>query len=332
MNAHPLAERKILVSGAAGFIGSHLTEKLFSIGAHLKVFIHYNSLNSVGYLKEFLSQHKDKVEVIFGDVRDLDTVYHSLKGVEILFHLAAIISVPYSTIHPQEVTSTNINGTLNFLLASRGSSVKRIIHTSSSEVYGSALYTPIDEKHPRQPQSVYAASKVAADALCYSFFRSYETPVVMCRPFNTFGPRQSDRAVIPTIISQALRKKEISLGILSTRRDFTYVSDTVDGMIALSKTDAAIGQEINLGAGQDISIEELVYLISDLIGTHVKIKAQKERFRPTSSEVHQLLSNNQHMQALTGWKPTISLKEGLQKTIAWIEKNILLYDLNDYRL
>lgn len=332
MNNNNLQKKKVLVTGAAGFIGSHLVERLIELGAIVKAFVHYNSFYHVGHLKEVLSYEKDRLEVIFGDIRELDTVRKSLNNIDFVFHLASIISVPYSTVHPQEIISTNASGTLNILLACQDSSVQKVIHTSSSEVYGSALYTPIDEKHPRQPQSVYAASKVAADALCFSFYRSYETPVVVCRPFNTYGPRQSDRAVIPTIIVQALKRKEIHLGNLMTRRDFTYISDTVEGFIALALSEKTVGQDINLGVGQDISIEELVYLISDLMGTRLKVKSDKERFRPSLSEVYQLMSNNMLACNLTQWQPKVSLKEGLQKTIAWIEKNISLYDSHHYRL
>ncbi|MBI2027083.1 MAG: SDR family NAD(P)-dependent oxidoreductase [Deltaproteobacteria bacterium] len=332
MKKNDLQNKKILITGAAGFIGSHLTERLVQLGASVKAFVHYNSFSDVGHLKETFSSRHNQLEIVYGDIRELDSVRHAVKGSDLVFHLASIISVPYSTMHPQEVFTTNVTGTLNVLLACQDSSVQKLLQTSSSEVYGSALYTPIDEKHPRQSQSVYAASKVSADALCYSFYRSYNLPVAICRPFNTYGPRQSGRAVIPTIISQALRKKEINLGTLTTRRDFTYVTDTVEGLIEVCLSNKTVGHEVNLGVGYDISIEELVNLISDLLGTKLKIKTEKKRLRPPTSEVSQLLSNNALVKNFTDWLPKVSFKHGLQNTIAWIEKNISSYDLHEYRL
>jgi NAD dependent epimerase/dehydratase len=308
--------KKVFVTGSAGFIGSHLVHALQESGARVTAFVHYNSRNDVGYLANLPG--RADVDIVFGDVRDLALMRTAMQGKDVVFNLASLISVPYSYTHPQEVLETNVGGTMTCLIAARDCGVKRFLQVSSSEVYGSALYVPIDEKHPKQPQSVYAGSKIAADAMAMSFWYSYEFPVTVCRPFNTFGPRQSDRAVISNIIAQALRSNEIQLGAVDTRRDFTFVTDTAAGMIAMASADAALGEELNLGTGDDVSIRDVVHLVGEILDKKLVIVSDANRMRPTTSEVTRLLSGNQRARDLTGWAPKVTLKEGLRQTVEWI--------------
>jgi len=282
----------VLVTGAGGFIGSHLVEELARQGAKLRCFVRYNSRNDPGLLKMLPYEVRENLEIVSADLTSPEAVREAVEGTEIVFHLGAIISIPYSYAHPREVLAANVQGTLNVLLAARDAGVGRVVHTSTSEVYGSAEYVPIDEKHPLCAQSPYSASKIAADKLAESFGRSYALGVVTVRPFNTYGPRQSDRAVIPTIITQALTGDEVYLGATHPRRDLTYVSDTVAGLIAAGYGEDLEGQTINLGSGQDISIGDLGYRIIDLVGRDVKLVFDATRIRPQASEVQQLLADN----------------------------------------
>lgn len=295
------------------------------MGCKVRAFIRYNSRRDPGLLRFLPEDTRRRIDFIFGDLRDLHAVNDAMLGTEIVMHLGALIDIPYSYYRPAEVVETNIIGTLNVLLAARESGVKRIIHTSSSEVYGTAQHVPISEDHPLQGQSPYSASKIGADKLAESFYRSYNTPVVTIRPFNTYGPRQSTRAVVPTIITQALTSDVIQLGTLHTRRDLTYVSDTVDGLIKAAISPSIEGQTINLGSGNDISIQELVTQITSLIGQAKPIHIDASRLRPEKSEVQRLLSDNHRAKELLGWQPQVTLHEGLQKTIDWIRENLDFY-------
>ena len=322
---------KILVTGAEGFIGSHLTEMLVEKGYKVKAFVRYNFKNDWGWLER--SKYLKDIEIYTGDIRDYDSVYDSMKDVNIVFHLAALIGIPYSYISPLAYIKTNTEGTYNVLEAARKLNVKRVIHTSTSEVYGTAQYVPIDEKHHYNPQSPYAASKAAADHLALSYYRSFDLPVTIIRPFNTFGPRQSARAIIPTIISQILAgKKQIKLGNLSPTRDLTYVKDTVNGFITVGLHEKTVGDVYNLGTGREVSIGDLAKKIMDLIGTKVEIITDEKRIRPEKSEVERLLSNPEKAMKLTGWKPQYTLEEGLIETISWIKNNMEYYKVDIYNV
>ena len=320
----------VLVTGAGGFIGSHVVEELARRGAKVRCFVRYNSRNDPGLLKMLPYEVRENLEIVSADLTSPEAVEQAVEGAEIVFHLGAIISIPYSYAHPREVLEANVQGTLNVLLAARDAGVGRVVHTSTSEVYGSAEYVPIDEKHPLCAQSPYSASKIAADKLAESFGRSYGLGVVTVRPFNTYGPRQSDRAVIPTIIAQALTGNEVYLGATHPRRDLTYVSDTVDGLIAAGYGEDLEGQTINLGSGQDISIGDLGYRIIDLVGRDVELVFDATRIRPQASEVQQLLADNSKATELLGWRPQVELDEGLQLTIDWISNRLSLYSPDDY--
>jgi NAD dependent epimerase/dehydratase len=319
-------EKEVLVTGSEGFIGSALTEKLLEMGAHVKGFVLYNFKGDLGWVAH-LSR---KIELYFGDVRDYNAVEDSMQGVDTVFHLAASVSVPYSILHPRETVDTNIFGTLNVLKAAQVKKTRRVVHISSSETFGTPKYVPIDEKHPPNPQSPYAASKVAADSLCKSFYYSYGLPVVIIRPFNTFGPRQSPRAVIPTIILQLLNGDVLKLGNIGTSRDFTYVEDTVKGIL-LGGLLEANGEEINLGTGTEISIDNLAKLIARLIGRDkYTIREDRSRVRRQEAEVMRLISDNAKAKNLLHWKPAYTLEEGLAKTIRWFKKYRGLYKNLDY--
>jgi len=315
-----LKNKKVLVTGAGGFIGSHLTEALLERGASVRAFIRYNSRNHWGYLEELPSHKKSEIEVIAADLRDFQAVSKSVKGMDIVFHLGALIGIPYSLNYPFDVVATNINGTLNILQASLDQSVSYTIHTSTSEVYGTAQYIPIDEKHPLQPQSPYAASKVAADKLAESFYRAYNLPVSILRPFNTFGPRQSLRAVIPTIATQLLEGEKLLLGNLEPRRDFTYVADTVNGFIHLAERPKVEGEVFNLGTGKDISVREMIELISRTLGVEARVEVDAARTRGNQLEVMQLLSDNSKAANILGWKPSFTLEEGIRRTVNWVKE------------
>ncbi len=322
--------RTALVTGAAGFIGSHLVEALLEQGVQVRAFVRYSSDHHIGNLRWLPAEKRAALEIVFGDLRDWDAVLSAARGVDAIFHLGALIAIPYSYRQPRDVVDVNVGGTLNVLLAARELGTPRLVITSTSEVYGTAQYEPIDEKHPLHPQSPYAASKVAQDALALSFYATYELPVRIVRPFNTFGPRQSARAVIPTIISQALAQDEVRLGALHPTRDLTYVSDTVRGFLLAAESEAALGQVVNLGTGQTISIGELARRIIALIGRDVPIVSDAQRVRPAKSEVLRLRSNNALARELIGWQPLISLDEGLQRTIDWIAEHLDLFDPRRY--
>ncbi len=320
----------VLVTGAGGFIGSHLTEQLVRDGAKVRCFAHYNSRNDPGLLRLLPYEIQEGLEIVMGDLRDPEGVRKAVDGVEIIFHLGAIIPIPYSYVHPREVMETNAGGTLNVLLAARDVGVRRLIHTSTSEVYGTAEYVPIDEKHPLNAQSPYSASKIAADKLVESFHLCYGLPAVTVRPFNTYGPRQSDRAVIPTIVAQALTQDKVLLGAMQPRRDLTYVTDTVSGLIAAACAENVEGQVINLGCGEDISIEALAQRIIQLTGRDTELVFDATRIRPPRSEVQQLLADNTKAGKLLSWEPEVALEEGLRITIEWISNRLSLYSPHEY--
>ena len=313
------SEKFVLVTGADGFIGSHLVEMLVLSGYQVKALSQYNSFNNWGWLEDINCQ--DKIEVITGDIRDPNFCKYITKNIDIIFHLAALIAIPYSYIAPDSYVDTNIKGTLNICQAAKENGNIRVIHTSTSEVYGTAKYVPIDEKHPLQAQSPYSASKIAADAMAMSFYNSFELPVTIARPFNTYGPRQSARAVIPTIITQISNGvKDIKLGDLSPTRDFNYVEDTCKGFIAIAEEDATIGETINIGSNYEISIEDTLKIIKDLMQSDVKFITDEQRIRPEKSEVFRLWCDNTKLEKLTGYKSKFDIKQGLQKTIEWITK------------
>jgi dTDP-glucose 4,6-dehydratase len=322
--------RPVLITGAGGFIGSHLTEALLRAGARVRVFVRYNARNDPGLLRFLSRQDFESLEIITGDLRDPDAIRQAVKGVSHVFHLGALIAIPYSYRHPVEVVESNIIGTLNVLLAARDLGVERLVHTSSSEVYGSALRVPIDEEHPLQGQSPYSASKIGADKLAESFYRSYNLPVVTLRPFNTFGPRQSARAVIPTMISQALSGDTIRLGNLDTRRDFTYVSDTVAGFLKIAETPGVEGETINLGTGYDVRIGDLAEQIVAMLDHPVKIVVESHRLRPEKSEVQRLISDNRRALERLGWAPQVDINTGLRRTVDWIRENLAEYATDRY--
>ncbi|MFN8387140.1 MAG: SDR family NAD(P)-dependent oxidoreductase [Anaerolineales bacterium] len=322
--------RKVLVTGAGGFIASHLVERLVAEGARVRAFVRYNSRNDLGMLKLILPDVFSQLEIVQGDLRDNEAVRTAVKGVDTVFHLGALIAIPYSYVNPREVIDVNVMGTLNVLMAARDHGTRRVVHTSTSEVYGTAQYVPIDEKHPLQGQSPYSASKIGADRIAESFFRSFSVPVVTLRPFNTFGPRQSARAVIPTIISQALTRDEVKLGSLEPSRDFTFVADTVEGFLRVASADNALGEEINLGNDNTIRIGDLAEKIFSIIGKTPKLIADPQRVRPGKSEVMKLWASNQKAKEMIKWEPRVSLDDGLRLTIEWISSHLDLYRPDQY--
>jgi NAD dependent epimerase/dehydratase len=327
--------KTVLVTGADGFIGSHLVECLIKEGYKVKAFVYYNSFNSWGWLDTLPKEILNQIEIFAGDIRDPNGVRTAVKGTDIIYHLAALIAIPYSYHSPDSYVDTNVKGTLNILQAARDFNIERVIVTSTSEVYGTALYVPIDEKHPKQGQSPYSASKIGADAMADSFFRSFKLPVTIVRPFNTFGPRQSARAVIPTIITQLLAgKTEIKLGAVHPTRDLLFVKDTAKGFIEIAASAKTIGEEINIATGEEISIGDLATKIISIINPSAKIVSDEIRLRPEKSEVERLLGSAERIRALTSWKPEYNLDTGLAETISWFreEENRRNYKADIYNV
>lgn len=320
--------KRVLVTGAGGFIASHLTEELVRLGAKTRAFCRYTSHNSRGWLEN--CEAASDIEFIHGDIRDSDSVAVAARDIDVAFHLAALIAIPYSYDAPRSYVATNITGTLNVLDAARRFDIERVVNTSTSEVYGTAQYVPIDEKHPLQGQSPYSATKISADKMAESYFRSFETPVVTARPFNTYGPRQSSRAVIPTIVTQALKGGPIKLGSLTPTRDLNFVGDIVRGFLAIGVARNVFGEVINLGSGKAISIGDLARLICEIVGRDSGITADRSRRRPDASEVEQLCADASKAERLTGWQPKVSLRQGLSETIAWIGNNLKHYRVGEY--
>lgn len=307
--------KNILVTGADGFIGSHLTELLLSEGYNVRALSQYNSFNNWGWLEEV---HHPSLEVVTGDVRDADFCRHITRGMDTVFHLAALIAIPYSYVAPDSYVDTNIKGTLNMCQAARDEGVERLLVTSTSEVYGTAKYVPIDERHPRQPQSPYSATKIGADAIAMSFFNAFSLPVSIVRPFNTYGPRQSARAIIPTIITQiASGKREIKVGDLTPTRDFNFVKDTARGFLAIARCKEAVGKEINIATGTEVSMQQTLDTIAEVMGADITWVRDEQRIRPSKSEVFRLCGDNTLITSLTPWRPAVSLREGLEKTAEW---------------
>ncbi len=324
---------RVLVTGADGFIGSHLTEELVKSGEKVTAFCLYNSFGTLGWIDTLPKEIRSEIEIFTGDVRDPNGVRTAMRGQQRVFHLAALIAIPFSYHSPDSYVDTNIKGTLNVLNAARELGAERVMVTSTSEVYGTAQYVPIDEKHPFQGQSPYSATKIGADRLAESFYRSFDLPVTIVRPFNTYGPRQSGRAVIPTIISQLLAgQQEIHLGKLSPTRDFNFVKDTAHGFMAIADCPAAIGQELNIATGEEHSIGDLANELIAQINPNAKIVCEEERLRPEKSEVNRLLGDSTKMRALTGWKPEYTFEQGLAETVAWIRDNLNTYKVGQYIL
>lgn len=311
--------RTVFVTGADGFIGSHLAERLVALGATTRALVLYNSTQSWGWLDD--SPVRDEIEVVLGDVRDPETLRAPMAGADAVFHLAALIAIPYSYRAPHSYVQTNVLGTMNVLDEARRSGVPHVVHTSTSEVYGTALRVPIDEEHPLQAQSPYSATKIAADKLAESYHRTFGVPVTTVRPFNTFGPRQSARAIIPTVITQGLAGEGIAVGNVTPTRDFTFVADTVEGFVRAGATDAAVGRAVNLGNGKEIAVRDLVVEIAGLLGVEADVTVEEERIRPVASEVERLCADATLARELLGWEPQVSLGEGLERTIEWIRGN-----------
>jgi len=327
------AEKRVLVTGADGFIGSHLVEELLDLGYQVKAFVLYNSFNTWGWLDSLPKEKLDKIEIFSGDVRDPNGVKEAMKGMDLVFHLAALITIPFSYHSPDSYVDTNIKGTLNVLQAARENKGQRLLVTSTSEVYGTAQTVPIDENHPFQGQSPYSATKIGADRLAESFYRSFDLPVTIVRPFNTFGPRQSARAFIPTIITQALSgQKEIKTGSLTPTRDLNYVKDVVKGFVAIAESNKTIGEEINIASQSEISMEDVAKEIIKITGTDVRLVCDEERLRPKKSEVFRLYGSNEKIMRLTDWKTTYTLNQGLTETIAWFRDNNSRYKSNIYNI
>lgn len=321
--------RRVLVTGGDGFIGSHLVDRLLGEGAEVRALVHYSPSGRLGWLQG----RETDVEILAGDVRDGERVLQAVEGTQVVFHLAALIGIPYSYESPESYVQTNVLGTYHVLNASRRAGVERIVHTSTSEVYGTALSVPIDESHPLQPQSPYSATKIGADMLTISFHRSFELPVAIVRPFNTYGPRQSTRAVIPSLLGQLYGAAEqIRVGAVSPTRDFNYVDDTVSGFLAVATANRAIGEVINIGSGREISVGDLVELLFEVTGRRKELVVEDERLRPTGSEVHRLLCDNTRAEDWAGWKPQVSLEEGLRATAEWVRQNLSELKTNAYHV
>jgi dTDP-glucose 4,6-dehydratase len=320
----------VLVTGAGGFIGGHLTAALVRAGANVRAFLRYNSRNDRGTLDWFGPEISTAVEAILGDLRDVESVNRAVRGTELVFHLGAQIAIPYSYVNPRDFFETNVLGSLNVAQAALEHHAEHVIHVSTSEVYGSAQTIPITEDHPLEAQSPYSASKIGADKLMDSFHRSYGLPATILRPFNTYGPHQSARAIIPTIISHALTSDSVRLGSLEPRRDLTFVTDTVAGFVAAASTAVTVGRSIQLGTGEDVSVGEIVELVAEILGKQLEVQREEKRVRPPNSEVERLLSDPQLARELIGWEPKVTLRDGLARTIEWIESNTHRYPLDEY--
>ncbi len=331
INYQGYASGKVLITGAGGFIGSHLCERLVEHGESVRAFVRYTSRAEIGLLKQLPPEILQNIEIIRGDLRDNSAVEQAAQGVDTIFHLGALISIPYSYVHPVETVQTNVIGTLNILEACRKEGAK-LVHTSTSEVYGTALRVPIDEDHPLQGQSPYSASKIGADKLVESYYRSFGVPSITVRPFNTYGPGQSNRAVIPTIITQALSGNTVRLGNLEAIRDFTYLDDTVEGFLQAGQADMWDGETYNLGTGEEISIGQIAELIFRIMGKTPEIQVEQGRLRPEKSEVLRLISDNRKAKAALGWQPKVVMEEGLRRTIDWISAHLDFYKPEDYGL
>jgi len=330
-----LADKKVLVTGADGFIGSHLVERLLEEGCKIRAFTYYNSFNSWGWLDSFSKEQLSKIEIFSGDIRDPNGVRTAMKDIDVVFHLAALIAIPFSYHSPDSYIDTNVKGTLNIVQAARDLNVERVLVTSTSEVYGTAQYIPIDEKHARQPQSPYSASKIGADCIAESFYRSFNLPLTIVRPFNTFGPRQSARAVIPTIITQLLNGKlEIQLGDLTPTRDLLYVKDTVNGFVEIAKSEQLIGHDCNIATQSEISVADLAQELIRQINPAAKIIEDSNRIRPEKSEVFRLYGSNEKIKKYTNWQQQYDLKQGLAETIAWFRntENLKQYKADIYNI
>jgi len=330
-----LTSKNVLITGSDGFIGSHLTEELLSKGCHVRAFVYYNSFNSWGWLDNLGQEKLAQIEVVAGDIRDRGSVAKAMKGIDVVFHLAALIGIPYSYDSPESYVGTNITGTLNVLEEARRQGTERVLVTSTSEVYGTAQYVPIDELHPFQGQSPYSATKIGADRMAESYYRSFNIPVTIVRPFNTYGPRQSARAIIPTVISQLCNGKEaLSLGSLTPTRDLVYVKDTARGFIAIAESDDTIGEELNIATQEEISIQALTEKLIQAINPSASIVMDEQRVRPENSEVERLLGSNQKIKALTSWKPEWTLDQGLASTIEWFQDpaNLAAYKSDIYNV
>jgi NAD dependent epimerase/dehydratase len=323
-------DKTVLVTGAGGFIGSHLVEQLLEQGASVRAFVRYNSRGDIGLLRMLPQAVRARLEIVSGDLRDGQAIQDAVAGCEYVFHLGALISIPYSYLHTYEVAETNFMGTLNVLTACRRSGVTRLLHTSTSEVYGTARYTPMDETHPLQGQSPYSASKIGADKLAESFYCAYGLPVVTVRPFNTYGPRQSARAVIPALITQALTCDTIRVGNTETSRDFTYVRDTVNGFLCAARAEQVDGRTFNLGTGSEVRIGVLINTILTMTGNTARVVVDEQRLRPRDSEVYRLLSDNGLARKTLDWRPRMDLEHGLKETIIWIQKHLDLYRIGSY--
>ncbi len=330
-----MGKTKILITGADGFIGSHLTEALIGNGYDVRAFVYYNSFNSYGWLDSIPAETKSKIEFFAGDIRDPNGVREAMKGVDIVFHLAALIAIPFSYHSPDSYIDTNVKGTLNIIQAARDNQVSRVLVTSTSEVYGTAQFVPITELHPKQPQSPYSASKIGADAIADSFYRSFDLPLTIVRPFNTFGPRQSARAVIPTIISQLLNgAEEIKLGDITPTRDLLFVKDTVNGFLKIAECNKLIGHEVNIATQSEITVGDLAQLLINQINPKAKIVSDSVRLRPEKSEVFRLFGSNEKLKSFTDWKQNYSLEVGLAETIEWFSKkeNLQQYKSDIYNV
>jgi NAD dependent epimerase/dehydratase len=327
-----LAQSRVLVTGAGGFIGSHLCELCLAAGAEVRAFVHYNSRNDWGMLEDLDRKSLKNIEVISGDLRDFEAVRRAVRGCGRVYHLGALIGIPYSYLNPADVVQTNVLGSLHVCQACLESGVERLVQTSTSEVYGTAQYVPMDEKHPLNPQSPYAATKVASDKLAESFYRTYGLPVVILRPFNTYGPRQSPRAVIPTVITQALRSRTVHLGNLETKRDLTFVKDTVKGFVAASTAPKIEGETIQLGSQHEYTVSELVETIGSILGKTLKVVSDSGRCRPGTSEVDRLFASNGCAKKRLGWQPMVPLKDGLDKTIRWFRTRADNYKTDLYHV